>query len=179
MLGAVNASDSLRDALLRSEMARRTSRRGTPAPAREQVDQVVAATRVVAAVIAESLASLEPALTMPQWRVLVLANEGDCNVSAVAEDLRVHRSNATRMCDRLVAAGLLERRRAEYDRRHVLLVLTVGGKELFESAMEYRRRRIEDAMVLMSQEDRAALASAASLFVEAASRARVTTRSQG
>jgi len=109
----------------------------------------------------------------------VLANEGDCNVSAVAEDLRVHRSNATRMCDRLVAAGLLERRRAEYDRRHVLLVLTAGGKELFESAMDYRRRRIEDAMALMSQEDRAALASAASLFVDAASRARVTTRSQG
>jgi DNA-binding MarR family transcriptional regulator len=92
---------------------------------------VVAATRVVGASIAESLASLEPALTMPQWRVLVLANEGDCNVSAVAEDLGVHLSNATRMCDRLVAVGLLERRRAEYDRRHVLLVLTTAGNALF------------------------------------------------
>src|SRR3954463_5125473 len=123
-------------------MARRTSRREADAVAREQVDRVVDATPGGGALIAESVGGLEPALTMPQWRVLVLANEGDCNVSAVAEDLRVHRSNATRMCDRLVAAGLLERRRAEYDRRHVLLVLTVGGKELFESAMEYRRRRI-------------------------------------
>src|SRR3954463_6243126 len=68
-------------ALLRREMARRTSRRETDAVAREQVDRVVEATRVVGALIAESLVSLEPALTMPQWRVLVLANEGDCNVS--------------------------------------------------------------------------------------------------
>jgi DNA-binding MarR family transcriptional regulator len=160
-------------------MARLTSRRGTAAAATEQVDRVVAATRVVAALIAESLASLEPALTMPQWRVLVLANEGDCNVSAVAEDLRVHMSNATRICDRLVAAGLLERRRADYDRRHVLLVLTAEGKALFESAMDYRRRGIEAVMALMSPEDRAALASAMSVFVDAAARARVTIRSQG
>ena len=68
-------------------MVRPTSRDGTAAAAREQVDAVVAATRVVGALIAESLAGLQPGLTMPQWRVLVLANEGDCNVSAVAEDL--------------------------------------------------------------------------------------------
>lgn len=160
-------------------MARRTSRGGSAAAAREQVDRVVDATRVIGALIAESLASLEPALTMPQWRVLVLANEGDCNVSAVADDLRVHMSNATRMCDRLVAAGLLERRRAEYDRRHVLLVLTPAGEALFGSAMDYRRRRIEAAMALMGQEDRAALAGAAAMFVEAATQARMTTRSQG
>lgn len=160
-------------------MARRTSRGGSAAAAREQVDRVVDATRVIGALIAESLASLEPALTMPQWRVLVLANEGDCNVSAVADDLRVHMSNATRMCDRLVAAGLLERRRAEYDRRHVLLVLTPEGEALFGDAMDYRRRRIEAAMALMGQEDRAALAGAAAVFVEAATQARMTTRSQG
>jgi DNA-binding MarR family transcriptional regulator len=160
-------------------MPRRTGRGAAADAAREQVDQVVAATRLVGGLIAESLASLEPALTMPQWRVLVLSNEGNCNVSAVAEDLRVHMSNATRICDRLVAAGLLERRRAEHDRRHVLLVLTPAWRALFESAMDYRRRRIEAAMALMAEKDRAALASAASVFVEAATQARMTTRSQG
>lgn len=160
-------------------MARRTGRGESAVAARQQVDQVVAATRVVGALIAESLASLEPALTMPQWRVLVLANEGNCNVSAVAEDLGVHMSNATRICDRLVTAGLLERRRADYDRRHVLLVLTPAGRALFESAMDYRRRRVEDAMALMGPADRAALASAASVFVEAATQARITVRPKG
>jgi hypothetical protein len=91
----VEAGEVTRCSLLRREMVRPTSRDGTAAAAREQVDAVVAATRVVGALIAESLASLQPGLTMPQWRVLVLANEGDCNVSAVAEDLGVHMSNAT------------------------------------------------------------------------------------
>jgi hypothetical protein len=45
--------------------------------------------------------------------------------------------------------------------------------------MDYRRRRIEAAMALMAEKDRAALASAASVFVEAATQARMTTRSQG
>src|SRR3954469_6358911 len=160
-------------------MARRMSIAGSATTVREQVDEVVAATRMVAALIAESLSSLEPALTMPQWRVLVLADEGSCNVTAVAEDLRVHMSNATRMCDRLVAAGLLQRQRAEYDRRQVLLVLTDAGEALFGSAMEYRRRRIEAAMALMGPEDRAALASSSSVFIDAASRARMTIRSLG
>src|SRR3954447_8973663 len=160
-------------------MARRTSRRETDAVAREQVDRVVEATRVVGALIAESLASLEPALTMPQWRVLVLADEGSCNVTAVAADVRVHMSNATRMCDRLVAAGLLQRRRADYDRRHVLLTLTAPGEALVESAMDYRRRAIEAAMDLMTGDERATVVSAASVFVRATTQARMRTLSQG
>src|SRR4051794_3663686 len=121
-------------------MARRTSRRETDAVAREQVDRVVDATRVVGALIAESLVTLEPALTMPQWRVLVLANEGDCNVSAVAEDLAVHMSNATRMCDRLVAAGLLERRRAGEDKGQGLSVPPHPGEGPVPEALGYRPR---------------------------------------
>jgi DNA-binding MarR family transcriptional regulator len=150
---------------------------GTTVP--QQVDEVLAATRMVAALIAESLASIEPAMTMPQWRVLVLADEGSCNVTAVAEDLGVHMSNATRMCDRLVAAGLLDRRRADYDRRHVLLTLTAAGDELVRSAMDYRRRAIEAAMDRMTHQERATVVSAASVFVRAATQTRMTNRSRG
>ena len=138
----------------------------------DQVERVLAATRLVGGLIAESLANLEPPLTMPQWRVLVLASQSDCNVSAVAEDLRVHMSSATRICDRLVGAGLLERRRAEHDRRQVLLAPTPAGQALFEKAMQHRRGRIEQTMALMGTEDRAALAASVSVFVTAATRAR-------
>lgn len=158
----------MHDRLVSSTNTRASADSVTP----EQVHQVLAGTRVVGALIAESLASLDPPLTMPQWRVLVLASEGDCNVSAVAEDLRVHMSNATRICDRLVAAGLLERRRADHDRRQVLLHLTAAGQGLFDRAMDYRRHRIEQAMALMSADERAALTNAVSLLVEAAGHAR-------
>jgi DNA-binding MarR family transcriptional regulator len=144
-----------------------------------EVKQVVAGTRLVGALIAESLAQVRPAITMPQWRVLVLAAEGECNVSAVAADLGVHMSNATRTCDRLVAAGLLERRRAEHDRRHVLLALTPAGRRLFNRAMSYRRRRIEEAMALMTAEDRRDLARCFTRLVEVAQQVRMTQRAEG
>jgi DNA-binding MarR family transcriptional regulator len=121
---------------------------------------------MVGGLIAESLASVEPAVTMPQWRVLVLASEG-CNVSAVAEDLRVHRSNATRICDRLVTAGLLRRRRADDDRRQVLLLLTAKGRRLFDTAMGVRRQRVKEAMARMSDDERDSLAAAMEAFAAA------------
>ncbi len=147
--------------------------------ASDQLDQVVAGTRLVGALIAESLAQLRPAISMPQWRVLVLASERDCNVSAVAEDLGVHMSNASRACDRLVAAGLLERARAEHDRRHVVLTLTPAGRRLFDRAMDYRRRRLQDAMALMTPDERADLARCLTRLVEAATEVRMTARTAG
>lgn len=125
-----------------------------------QVDAVVDATRVVGALIAESLAELDPPLTMPQWRVLVLASEASCNVTAVADDLRIHLSNATRLCDRLVAAGLLSRERSERDRRHVMLTLTEDGRRLHAAAMAHRRRRVESAMAHLDPEQQTDLANA-------------------
>lgn len=136
--------------------------------ASQQVDQVVTATRVVGALIAESLAGFDTPLPMPQWRVMVLTSEAECNVSAIAEDLGVHMSNATRTCDRLVASDLLERRRALHDKRHVILAHAPAGRALFERAMDHRRRRVEQAMALMHPDARAALAEALSDFVEAA-----------
>jgi DNA-binding MarR family transcriptional regulator len=135
-------------------------------PSRE-VEAVVDATRVVGALIAESLAHVEPSVTMPQWRVLVLASEGGCNVSAVAQDLDVHMSNATRICDRLVAARLLRRDKNASDRRQVLLRLTPAGRRLYDAAIRYRRDRVEDALSRIDHKQRSALAAAITSFAEA------------
>jgi len=139
----------------------------------ELLGTVIELTRVVAAVIAGSVASATPALTLPQWRVLVLAGDGDCNVSGVAEDLGVHISNASRICDRLVGLGLLERRKAEHDRRNVLLSLTKSGEEYVDAAMEHRRERVARALASMSEPDRKEFARCAGLFVDAATHARI------
>src|SRR4051794_41778321 len=108
-------------------MARRTSRRETDAVAREQVDRVVEATRVVGALIAESLVSLEPALTMPQWRVFVFANEGGCNVAAGAAGVGGDIAHPTRVWGKCVAAGLLGGPRGADNRRQGFLVLPAAG----------------------------------------------------
>lgn len=145
----------------------------------DQLDQVVRATRLVGALIAESLVNVRPAVSAAQWRVLVLASEGGCNVSAIADDLGVHRSNATRICDRLVAAGLLRRRRSEQDKRQVLVEPTPAGRRLFDKAMEYRRNRLRDAMALMTPDERADLARCFTRLLDVAGEVKMTTRGEG
>jgi DNA-binding MarR family transcriptional regulator len=133
-----------------------------------QVDRVVRGTFAFGAMIAGSLAEVDPPVTMPQWRVLVLAESEPQNVKSVAEDLGVHPSNATRLCDRLVRAGLLDRRQLEQDRRQVVLTLTPRGRQLVDRVFAHRRRTVEQVLAALPDEHRGAVAEAIDAFVSAA-----------
>lgn len=136
-------------------------------PEGSDVEAVVAATREIGGLIARTLALVEPPVTMPQWRVIVLASEAGCKVSTIATDLQIHPSNATRLCHRLVRQGLLQRNRSEEDRRHVFIALTESGQQFHRAAMELRREAVASAMEAMATEDRRALASAMPVFAAA------------
>lgn len=141
-----------------------------PKPATpQQVDAVLAAARVLVAVVARSVAAVEDVVSLPQLRVLVMVStSGPLNLSAVAEGLGVHASNATRTCDRLVTAGLLDRRDAEDDRRHVALTLTDEGRQLVQSVIEHRRSAIERVLAGMPAALRDGLAGDLQAFAAAA-----------
>lgn len=133
-----------------------------------QVDAVMDASRVLVAVIARSLAEMDPALTMPQMRVLTIVSQhGPLNLNAVAQQLGVHPSNATRTCNRLVQAGLLDRRDNPDDRRNVILTLTPDGRELWEGIMEHRRGAIETVVRRLTASERAQLAAGMTAFAHA------------
>jgi hypothetical protein len=66
------------------------------------VDGVLRASRALVAVAARSIAQVDDTVTLPQYRALVaLAARGPQNMGALADELGVHASTATRMCDRL------------------------------------------------------------------------------
>lgn len=133
----------------------------------EQLEAVMEGTRAVGAVIAESMATAEDVVTMPQLRVLILASNAPQNVTAIAEDLGVHPSNATRTCDRLVKAGLLDRRPDTTDRRQVILTLTPAGELLLDDVMSHRRKVVERILARMRPEHRSMLAESLTAFAEA------------
>src|SRR4051794_29967884 len=84
----------------------------------DDVEATMLAARALVGISAQSLAEVDDVVTPPQLRVLVMiASRGPLNLGAVARGLGVHPSNATRACDRLVAAGLGGRRRAPRHRR--------------------------------------------------------------
>lgn len=135
----------------------------------EQVDAVMLAARVLVAITAQSVAALAEQVTLPQLRVLVMVvSGGPLNLNAVARGLGVHPSNATRACDRLVAAGLLRRSEDAADRRNLVLELTADGHQLVQMVTRHRRSAIEDILGRMSERHRRELMPVLQAFTQAA-----------
>ncbi len=134
-----------------------------------QVDAALTAARVFVAIIAQSIEDLESEISIVQFRTLVIvATRGPMNVTALAETLGVHASNATRSCDRLVRAGLLTRTESAQDRRHLELALTPTGHALVKSVMTRRREALAAVIQAMAPAKRRQLSSGLNAFAEAA-----------
>lgn len=127
------------------------------------------AARVLVAIVAASVLQVEDQASLPQLRVLTLMEKrGSLTLGGVAAALGVHPSNATRMCDRLVVAGYVDRQDDPDDRRQLRLTLTDAGHRLVESVMSHRRTAVARAMAEMAPEDRALLVSTLEQFTTAA-----------
>jgi DNA-binding MarR family transcriptional regulator len=119
----------------------------TPAPTDTLVDGILSASRALVAVAARSLAAVADDVTLAQYRALVeLAARGPLRAADLAAALRVDRSTATRMCDRLLRKRLVARRRTAEDRREVRISLTGRGRGLIAEVS--RRRREEIGQIL-------------------------------
>ncbi len=139
---------------------------GHPPPvSTAQVESVMAASRVLIGISAQSLAAVEDSVTLPQFRILViLDSRGPIGLAALATAMGVHPSNATRACDRLVALGLLTRRDNPDDRRYLALELTESSHQLIDTVMSLRRRAIEAVLQRLAPVDRDRLGHAMGTF---------------
>lgn len=121
--------------------------------------------RTMTAIVARTLTETDVDITVPQLRVLVLLNSrGPMNMSAIAQHLDVNPSNASRTCDQLVGAGMVDRTPDEKDRRNVVLRLTDDGAAFVADLMDRRRRLIDEVVARMSTEDQQALARGLEAF---------------
>lgn len=147
----------------------RQNRPASDRPSASQIDAVLRASRALVGIAATSIADVEDVVTVPQFRVLVmLYTRGPLNLAAVAAGLDVNPSNASRTCDRLMKAGLLDRRESPDDRRNVTLTLTDAGRQLVDRVTKHRRVAIERVLRNMSAPERDRLAKALSAFAAAA-----------
>ncbi len=109
------------------------------------------------AVEEERVAELPPA----QMRALLTIEQaGSLNLSRLAEALGATASAASRLCDRMQAAGLLTRDRSAASRREIVLVPTEAGRQLAEWVRSRRRAAIRQVMQRMSPDGREALLQA-------------------
>lgn len=80
-------------------------------------------------------------------------------VNAVAHQLGLDHSGASRMVRDAADAGYLDRVESDEDRRRAVLVLTDSGRHLRESAHRWQRRAFDELTESWSDEDRQQFAS--------------------
>lgn len=133
------------------------------------VDAFLTASRVLVAVAARSLAAVEPDVSLPQYRVLVvLASRGPQRIVDLADQLTVNSSTATRMCDRLQSQALVRREPSSNDRRVVCVSITAAGVRLVEQVTDARRHQVASIVARMPTEYTRRLLAALRAFGEAA-----------
>ncbi|WBB49423.1 MarR family winged helix-turn-helix transcriptional regulator [Verrucosispora sp. WMMA2044] len=112
-------------------------------------------------------------ISTAQLRAVMLVERHDgINLRRLAAGLDMLLSSASRLCDRLVAAGMLEREPGRADRREISLHLTAEACRLLAELRDDRRQHLAAILADMTPEAREALLRGLRAFDEAA-RARV------
>jgi len=126
---------------------------------RRAIDSVLRASRVLARITAQALADAGDGVTPSQYRALtVLSTGGPQRLAALATALGVTPSTATRMCDRLVAKGLVAREPDSGDRRQIRVVLTELGQGTVDDLTERRRIGIGRVLSVIPTAEQMAIA---------------------
>jgi DNA-binding MarR family transcriptional regulator len=110
-----------------------------------------------------------PRLSWPQLNALIVVEQQQgINLRGLAGQLKMILSSASRLCDRLVAAGLVERVPGRVDRREIALYLTPSSRKLLEQLRVARREILTEVLDRMSPTGRAALVRGLTEFASVA-----------
>ncbi|MEV4120670.1 MarR family transcriptional regulator [Micromonospora sp. NPDC049645] len=106
-----------------------------------------------------------------QLRAVMVVEQSDgINLRRLATRLDMLLSSASRLCDRLVAAGMLEREPGRFDRREISLHLTPEARRLLSELRADRQTQLAAVLDGMSVEGRDALLRGMREFDEVARR---------
>ncbi|MEU4568219.1 MarR family transcriptional regulator [Micromonospora sp. NPDC023956] len=97
-------------------------------------------------------------LSTAQLRAVMVVEQHDgINLRRLATTLGTLLSSASRLCDRLVAAGMLDREPGRYDRREISLHLTPEAARFLAELRADRQARLAEILAGMSPAGREAL----------------------
>jgi DNA-binding MarR family transcriptional regulator len=100
----------------------------------------------------EQLGSVTPPA---QLRALLIVDEaGAINLTRLARMLGASASATSKLCDRLVAAGLLARQQAAASRREITLRSTESGQRVARWVRDQRRAALDRTLASLSPEGR-------------------------
>lgn len=114
---------------------------------------LMTASRALMGMSLRSVAAAPVPLTVPQHRLLVLVASGHARrIGALAEDLGVNQSNASRLVARMVEQGLVRRVADPADGRASLVEATAAGRRVIDAVSEHRLRELRAVVAAMPPE---------------------------
>jgi DNA-binding MarR family transcriptional regulator len=131
-----------------------TKRNPTPT----DVSLLFGLSRALVGVAVRSLRTVDNDLPLPQLRALtVLERYGPCSAGGLADAIGLHVSSTTRLCDRLVARGLITRQTRPDNRREVELAISPTGSGLVHEVWAARAAELSTALRSLQPAQRASL----------------------
>jgi DNA-binding MarR family transcriptional regulator len=85
--------------------------------------------------------------------ISVIGQAGPLSLKELGELLIAEAGHPSRLVDRLVEAGMVERRAADDDRRRIVLSLTAQGRRLEARVAKAREKTIEAGRLLVGERD--------------------------
>lgn len=132
---------------------------------------VEAATRALVITLGRAEEEVLPRVSVSQLRaLLIISRQAPANLNQLADELGAIPSSASRLCDRLVAAGLITRRTGSVDRREVELRVSAEGQRLVDHLRETRVSELAAVLATMSPDGQRALLAGLREFQRAADR---------
>jgi DNA-binding MarR family transcriptional regulator len=108
-------------------------------------------------------------VSIVQLRALTILLQLDgANLAQLAEGMGVTVSTTSRLVDRLVTAGMVDRRRAEHSRREISLTLTDAGRATLDRYDELRLAGLHGVLDGLADAERGQVIDAFALFTAAA-----------
>ncbi len=108
-------------------------------------------------------------LTSVQHEAMIFIHRhGGCSAKALSEGLRISIPSSTRLVDRLVRKGLVDRRESGVDRRLVHLTVTPQGVQALGSVQAARIARLRQALEVIDAGERATLLNLLERFLSVA-----------
>jgi len=142
---------------------------GTDTDVADVAAAVEAASSALVIALGRAEERILPRVSVSQLRaLLIIGRQAPTNLNQLAEELGAIPSSASRLCDRLVAAGLVTRRTGSTDRREVELRVSVEGQRLLDQLREFRQAEVALVLAGMNAASRRALLAGLSDFQRAA-----------
>ncbi|GAA5028068.1 MarR family transcriptional regulator [Terrabacter aeriphilus] len=130
---------------------------------------VLDACRILVAITARSMAAVAEVGDLLELRALVvLSGQPPMSLGTLADAVGIHLTRASRLCDRLVARGLIDRTDDPGNRRQLLLQLTKEGHDVVAKVMQEREGQIRPILARMTPNERKGLVTALGPFAQAA-----------